>query len=104
MSTRQNQNKNQEHIHYCDLSSNLDSKLRFFSDLAQATDPEKIIFDDCMAEFGESVIEYLGKRTLLEHVFFGRTLTRVQLEDADVKAELWRLRKIKAGLSLKPKT
>jgi len=95
------QKRTPELIEFCDLSIDLDSRLRFYADLAQAADSQKIIFDDCLAEFGHNVIEYLGRRTLLEHVFFGRSLKFVQLEDQQIKAELWRLQKIQASAVLK---
>jgi len=92
-----------EVLEFCDLSYDLDSRLRFLADLTQATDPQKIIFDDCLSECGHNIIEYLGRRTLLEHVFFGRSLRSVQLDDEQIKAELWRLYKIKARHALNHK-
>jgi len=90
-----------EILEFCDLSHSLDSKLRLMADLTQASDSDRIIFDDSLAAIGDELIEYLDKRILLEHVFFGRSIKRVQLESQKMKAEIWRLQKIKAAHQLK---
>lgn len=98
------QKRNPEILEFCDLSYDLDTRLRFIADLAQAARSQELIFEDCISEFGNDVLEYLGRRMVLEHVFFGRSLRFAQLETQKLKAELWRLQKIRAGLSLGRRT
>jgi hypothetical protein len=98
------QTRTPEILEFCDLSYDLDARLRLLADLAQATESNRIIFDDCLSELGNQLLEYLGKRVLLEHVFFGRNLKLIGLDHQEIKAEIWRLQKIRAAYSLKQPT
>ena len=81
---------NPEHIHYCDLSSELDQVLSFIAFLSQENEG-----------YGEFLYDYLGRRAALEHVFFNRYLGGINWDELKMKAEVWRIQKLRASLQLK---
>jgi|GEM_PF-2606598 len=85
-------------IEFCDLSSDLDRGLSLVAGLLEAMQDAN---DDISSETGHFVHEYLGKRAVLEHVFFGRSLISARLEASKLKAELWRIHKIRAAMKLR---
>jgi hypothetical protein len=87
-------------IEFCDLSSDLDRRLSWAADLLERTHDENDPFQNIESETGHFLFEYLGKRAVLEHVFFGRSLRSVRLETSQLRAELWRLHKIRAKQKL----
>ena len=84
-------------IEFCDLSCDLDRGLSLIAALLEAVQDAN---PDFSSETGHFVNEYLGKRAVLEHVFFGRSLRSARLEASKLKAELWRISKIRAGMKL----
>jgi hypothetical protein len=90
-------------ILFIDLSVDLDQGLSFVGHLAQNSIEDLSSSDGLVAEFGYLIIEYLGKRIALEHVFFGRSLRSAKIEDSKLRAEVWRLQKMKAKSELPSK-
>ena len=91
-----------EHIQFCDLSSHLDRSLSLLARLAEIAHSEHDT-DENLPELGLSLSEYLGKRVVLEHVFFGRCIPVNgvnRLYELSLKAELWKVRKMKASAAL----
>jgi len=82
-----------EHIQYCDLSAELDHILSFIAFLSQENEG-----------YGEFLYDYLGRRAALEHVFFNRYIGGVTWDELKLKAEIWRVQKMKASLRLKNKS
>lgn len=79
-----------------DLSVDLDRGLVFLGQLAETVHDCTVDQEGLMTGFGCVVKEYIGKRVALEHVFFGRSLRTARIEESKLKAEVWRVQKIKA--------
>ena len=89
-----------EHILFLDLSIDLDRDLSFLGYLTENSNMEELPSEEMLPEVGYYIFEYLGKRVALEHVFFGRSLRRVRFDPSKLKAEVWRIQKIKAKANL----
>ena len=85
-------------IQFCDLSTDLDRKLRWLAELISVDEFETYSFG---TETGHYLIEYLMRRAALEHVFLGRPLYEIQNDRSQLQAEIWRMNKIRARMNLK---
>ncbi len=85
---------NPEHIEFCDLSSELDRFLSFLIYLSENSSSNVTSAES--AGYGDFLSDYLGKRAALEHVFFNRYLGGSTWDELKLKAEIWRIRKIRA--------
>ena len=90
-------------VYFCDLSIDLDRRLGWMAQVLEMVKNEEDPFSDLSSESSQMIWEYLGKRAALEHVFFNRPIGRVNLEESKLKAEVWRVQKIKAAVLLKRK-
>lgn len=97
-------NSTPESLHFCDLSIDLDRRLEFLSHLLEVSRVYEDSILDIESETAHFLFEYLAKRAVLEHVFFGRPLGKLRLETSKLKAELWRVSKLKAAAALRNKT
>ena len=57
--------------------------------------------DEHLPEVGYWIVGYLGKRIALEHVYFGRSLRGAEMDPLQLKAEVWRIEKVRAAQKLR---
>jgi hypothetical protein len=89
-------------LEFCDLSSELDRSLSFLARFSGNLSPLQDA--DLHEGYSEFIWDYLGKRAALEHVFWGRYLGTTEWDTLKLKAEVWRIRKIRATIALKTKS
>lgn len=78
-------------LDFVDESVHLDASLWLLAELCSAASNMEALSTQTLSELGNSIKNYLGKRLVLEHFFFGRTIHPLTLEDSLVRSELLRL-------------
>lgn len=76
---------------YIDLATGADAKLSMVAQLLDCASPNGDPHANLLHEIGHSISEYLVKKRVIDHIFFGRTITSYQLSESDLRAEFLRV-------------
>lgn len=78
---------------YLEESENLDGSLSLLADLLLAATQLEALTNETLSELGASLRNYLERRRMVEHFYFGRPLRPLGTDDYLVASELLRLQR-----------
>jgi hypothetical protein len=80
-------------IRFVDISSQDDSDLRLLGNMLRACNND-LLESESLQVIGFKIIEYLNRKILKDHLFWGRPLTSYSGSDKELKIDLHSLREL----------